>query len=279
MTAKKHKIITDAFIASLPVMAGYLVLGMGFGILLEDKGYNALWALLMSVTMFSGSLQYVGVELLASGASVLTTALTTIMVQARHLFYGISLIDTYKGQGIKKAYMIFGLTDENYSLVTRGYDPLDSRKTGWYCFYVTLFDHLYWITGCVLGALIGAIIPFSTEGVDFVLTALFVTIFVEQWISEKDHAAALIGVACTAVCLIVFGSEQFLIPSMIAIMLALTIMRFIKQNIEKKKPMLCSTDEATDSASDKVSLKSNDAEKQKSTVETDITTREEDDKQ
>ena len=222
----EKRVIRDAFIASLPVLAGYIFLGMGFGVLLSAKGYSAWWALLMSVFLYAGSMQYVGVELLATGASLITTALTTLTVQARHLFYSITLIDKYKGIGPKKAYMIHALTDETYSLVIRDYDPLDKQRNGRYCFFVSLFDHCYWISGCVLGALVGTIRPFSSEGIDFVMTALFVTIFVEQWLATKDHLPVFVGIISAVIALLIFGADNFLIPAMVIIMLTFTALRF-----------------------------------------------------
>ncbi len=204
------------------------MLGIGFGILLSEKGYGPIWALFMSIFMFAGSMQYVGVDLLASSASLISSAIMTVMVNARHLFYGISMIDKYRGAGKKKFYMIFGLTDETYSLLCDAKVPDDvDRHT--YSFFVTLFDHFYWITGCVLGAVIGTVVPFEFEGVEFVLTALFVSIFTEQWLSTKDHVPAMIGVGATVICLIIFGSENFLIPSMIVITLALAVLRKIRK--------------------------------------------------
>lgn len=227
MDDKKKEIKQDvkaAFLDTLPVMAGYLFLGIGFGVLLETKGYNAWWALFISVTCYSGSMQYVAVNLLSAGAGLLTTAITTLMVQARHLFYGISLLEKYKDVGRVKPYLIFALTDETYSLVC-------SEAAGWraanrkrYFFLVSLFDQIYWVIGCVTGAVLGAVIPFNSEGIDFVLTALFITIFVEQWLSFKDHRPALIGVGMSVLCLVIFG-ENFLIPAMALIMTSLLLMR------------------------------------------------------
>ena len=230
----KLKTYKRAFVNTLPVMAGYIVLGLGFGILLRVAGFGALWALFMSIFIYAGSMQYVGVSLLSGGASLLTVAVTTMMVQARHLFYGISLIDRYRGTGIKKLYLMHALTDETYSLVTSSHIPdfLDEKT---YYFAVSLFDHLYWITGCLLGSLAGAILPFSSEGVDFAMTALFVTIFVEQWLSEKEHRPALIGVGCTLLCLLIFGSESFLIPAMALILLSLVLLRTPIEKGEEKK--------------------------------------------
>jgi 4-azaleucine resistance transporter AzlC len=218
------KIFRRAFIVTLPVMAGYLVLGLGFGILLRVAGFGALWALAMSIFMYAGSMQYVGVSLLSGGASLVTVAVTTLMVQARHLFYGISLIDRYRGAGAKKLYLMHALTDETYSLVTSVHVPDFADEKSYY-FAISLLNHLYWITGCMLGSLAGAILPFSSEGVDFAMTALFVTIFVEQWVTEKEHRPALAGAGCTILCLLVFGSESFLIPAMALILLSLVLLR------------------------------------------------------
>ena len=214
-----------AFLDTIPVLTGYLFLGMGFGILLvEQTGKGVLWAFFMALCMLAGSGQYLAVSLMAGGASVLSAALATFLVNARHIFYGISLVDAYKGSGKKKFYMIFGLTDETYSLVTQNQPP-EGMSRHQYCFVVTMLDHIYWIIGCVLGNLAGSLIPISFEGVEFVLTALFVTMFVEQWLSNKNHLPAIIGVVSTGVCLAVFGSEIFLIPSMVLIAILLVISR------------------------------------------------------
>ncbi len=227
------KIVREAFIASLPVMAGYLVLGTGFGVLLRLEGYNALYAMLMSITIYGGAMQYVAVELIATNATLITTALTSLLVQVRHLFYGISLIDLYKGAGIRKAYMIFGLTDETYSLTVRG-THFEGKGKYTYFFLVTLFNHCYWIMGGVIGALLGEILPFDARGMDFSLTALFVTIFIEQWKTNKDRFPAVMGAATTLLCLVIFGKETFLIPTMI-IICALLLARIIKERKQVKE--------------------------------------------
>lgn len=221
----KKKALRTVFLDTVPVLTGYLFLGMGFGILLaEQTGKGVTWAFFMALTMLAGSGQYLAVSLIASGTSLLSSAIAMLLVNARHIFYGISLIDTYKGAGKKKLYMIFGLTDETYSLVTQNQPP-EGLSRHQYCFLVTLFDHTYWIIGCVLGNLAGAYIPISFEGVEFVLTALFVTMFVEQWLSNKNHLPAIIGVVSTVACLALFGSELFLIPSMVLIAILLTVSR------------------------------------------------------
>ena len=216
----KKTLFRTALLDTLPVMTGYVFLGFGFGILMQQQGFSWLWAGAMSLFIYAGSMQYVAIPLLASGAGLLTAAMTAFVVNARHLFYGISMIDAYKGAGKKKPYLIFALTDETYSLVSRTQKPDQS-----YCFLVSLFDHFYWIGGTVLGSLAGSVLPINFEGIDFALTALFVTIFVEQWLSTGDHMPAVIGAAATVVCLLFFGSDIFLIPSMIVIALGLITLR------------------------------------------------------
>ena len=216
--------LKTAFRDTIPVLTGYLFLGAGFGILLSEKGYGVGWAFFMALFMFAGSGQYLAVDLLATHASLITTALATLLVNARHIFYGISLLDAYKDAGKKKTYMIFGLTDETYSLVTQNEPPAGISRHS-YCFLVTLLDHIYWICGCVLGNVAGALLPISFEGVEFVLTALFVTMFVEQWLTHKDHLPAIIGVGSTVLCLLIFAKDVFLIPSMVLIAVLLTVSR------------------------------------------------------
>lgn len=220
---KKHAVRT-AFWDTLPVMAGYVFLGFGFGILLYQSGYGVLWAIGMSLFIYAGSMQYLSVSLLTVGAGLLTAALTTVVVNARHLFYGISMVDAYKGAGRRKPYMIFALTDETYSLVSQNQVPEGISRHS-YCFLVSLFDHIYWVVGSALGSLTGTLLPINYEGIEFALTALFVTIFVEQWLSTKDHRPALIGVSATVLCLMIFGRDVFLIPSMVIIAVGLTTMR------------------------------------------------------
>ena len=220
----KRKTVKQAFYTSLPVLAGYIVLGIGFGILLRNAGYGVLWAAVMSVSIYAGSLQYVGVGLIASGASLITAAVTSLMVNARHLFYSISMIDKYKGAGKYKPYMIFALTDETYSLLCDGKAP-DGVDANLYRFLVSLFNHSYWIIGSIIGNMLGAVLPFSSAGIEFSMTALFVASLTEQWLTTRDHAPALTGLLSTLLCLIVFGRDSFLIPAMLLITLVLTLLR------------------------------------------------------
>ena len=222
MTMQKNgKVVRQAFLKSLPVMAGYVVLGIGFGILLRNAGYGLAWAAAMAAAIYAGSMQYVGVGLLAGGASIVTAILTTFMVNARHLFYSISMIDRYKNAGKYKPYLIFALTDETYSLLCDGETP-EEGNADLYRFLVSLFNHIYWITGCVLGSLLGAVLPFSTAGIEFSMTALFIASFTEQWIRTRDHLPAVTGLFSTLLCLLLFGPERFLIPAMLLITLVLS---------------------------------------------------------
>ena len=218
----KLSLLKKAFLRSLPVMAGYIVLGIGFGILLRDAGYGPCWALTMAVFIYAGSMQYVGINLITGGASVLTTLITTLMVNARHLFYSISMIDRYKDAGHYKPYLIFALTDETYTLLCDD-SSADEHEIHLYRFLVSLFNHFYWITGCVLGSFLGAALPFSTVGIEFSMTALFIAVFTEQWMRTKEHIPAVTGLTVSLLCLLIFGPERFLIPSMLVITLALTL--------------------------------------------------------
>lgn len=221
--------LKTVFIKTLPVMTGYIALGIGFGILFNSHGYGLLWSVLMAALVYAGSMQYVAINLISGGASLITIALTTLLVNARHLFYGISMIGKYKDAGKKKPYLIFALTDETYSLLCSDDYPENADK-GKYQLAVSLANHLYWITGCALGSLIGSAIPFNTAGIDFCMTALFVTIFIEQWLSTKKHLSAVIGLASAVICLLIFGADAFLIPTMTLISVSLILLkRFIKE--------------------------------------------------
>ena len=225
------KVIKQAFLSTLPVMAGYIVLGFGFGIILKTNGHSILLAFAMSFLIYAGSMQYVALELLSSGASYIVIALTTLMVNARHLFYGVSMLDRYKGTGARKPYLIFSLTDETYSLLCAGIPELPEGRQTDYFFAVSLLDQSYWVLGSVLGALVGSVLHFNTEGIDFALTALFLTVFVDQWSSSKKHFPALVGVGVSLLCLIVFGADSFLIPAMLVIALVLCLYKEGKQNV------------------------------------------------
>lgn len=223
--------IKKAFLATIPVMAGYIVLGIGFGVLLSSKGYGFLWSLAMSGFIYAGSMQFVAVDFLGGAASLIAVALTTLMVNARHLFYGISMVDKYKDMGAAKPYLIFALTDETYSLVCNGYEG-DAKSRRRYYFLVSVFDQFYWVLGSVLGSVIGSFIKFDVTGIDFALTALFLTVLTEQWLTMDDHIPAIIGIISSVVCRLFFGADKFLIPTMAVITIAL----FILKRVRAKKP-------------------------------------------
>ena len=230
----KHQVVKQALYKSIPVMAGYVVLGIGFGILMRSAGYGLGLTAAMSLFIYAGSMQYVGVGLLSGGASILNTAITTLMVNARHLFYSISMVDTYKEAGAYKPYLIFALTDETYSLLCDGKTP-EGENPHLYRLLVSAFNHSYWVCGSILGSLLGAVLPFSSAGVEFSMTALFVASFTEQWLSTKDHLPAVTGLVCTLLSLLLVGPEHFLIPAMVLITLVLTAFRGREQAKERKE--------------------------------------------
>lgn len=220
----KWKALKSAFPYTIPVLTGYLVLGAAFGILMNNKGYSSIWIVLVSLFIYAGSMQFVAISLIASGFNPLYTFLMTLMVNARHLFYGISMLTKFKGMGKKKPYLMFGLTDETFSILCSAQPP-EGVDRGWFMFYITLLDHIYWVTGSLIGSIVGGFITFNTKGIDFVLTALFVVIFVDQWRSAKNHIPVLIGVGSSILCRLLFGAGNFIIPSMILIVLLVTILQ------------------------------------------------------
>ena len=224
--------VRDAFYRSLPVMAGYIMIGFGFGMVLRSAGYGLIWALAMSLFIYAGSMQYVGVSLITAPASLLSCAITTLMVNARHLFYSLSMIGKYRGAGLQKPYLIFALTDETYALLS---SEEESRQDfHGFCFLVSLFNHLYWITGTALGSLFAAALPFSTEGVSFSMTALFVSAYTEQWLQGQHRKSAALGLAAAFLSRLIFGRDLFLIPAMIVITVSLLAVREKDSGKEEK---------------------------------------------
>lgn len=215
--------IKTALRDSLVILPGYLVLGIGFGVLMDTKGFGLLHSFLMAVFIYAGSMQYVGVELLASAASYLTVFIMTIMVNIRHLFYGIGMLDKYKDLKKHKLYDIFALTDETFSIAcNRKMSGLNKED---YYFYLSLFNHCYWITGCVLGSILGDVLPFDFRGIEFSMTVLFIVIVIDQWEKNKDHTPVILSFITSIACLIYFGRDNFLIPSMALIIVILFIVR------------------------------------------------------
>lgn len=217
------RVIKEAFLSSIPVMMGYIVLGIAFGMLLESKGYHFIYAILMSVLIYAGSMQFVAINLLTSGASLISGAIMTLLINARHLVYGLSMIKKFENMGKLKPYMIFSLTDETYSLLVGSKTPEGCHEQ-YYLFFISFFDQCYWIIGSLLGSLIGSLLTINTSGLDFAMTALFVVIVVEQFLTSEKHLYTYLGFLISIICLILFGSESFIIPAMIGILVGLMIM-------------------------------------------------------
>lgn len=213
-----------AFPHTIPIFAGFWFLGMTYGIYMNTSGFSVFYTALMSLTIFAGSMEFVTVDLLLGVFQPLSAFLMTLMVNARHLFYGISMLDRFKGTGLKKLYLIFGMCDESFSINYTAEIPKDTDR-GWFMFFVTLFNHVYWVFGAAFGNLFGMLFTFDTEGLDFVMTALFVVIFLEQWQKDRSHISALVGVGLSVLCLWIFGADGFMIPSMLSILAVLTLLR------------------------------------------------------
>ena len=219
-----RKALSAAFPVTVPVLMGYLSIGIAFGLMLERAGYNFIWAFFMSLTIYAGSGQYLGVELLATGAVLADVALLTLLINFRHLVYGLSMLEKFRDMGPRKLYMIFSLTDETYALLSSVQVPLGVSPRNFY-FCVALLDQSYWILGSVIGAVAGALLPLDITGIDFAMTALFVVIAVEQWKTYKSHFPALLGAGATLLFLVLIGQEQMLLPSLGVIVLVLLLAR------------------------------------------------------
>lgn len=227
MQHQSHKIgkaFRSAFPHTIPILAGLLFLGIAYGIYMNVSGFSFWYPMIMSLTIFGGSLEFVAVSLLLSSFAPVQTLIMAFMLQARHIFYGISMLERFKGMGWKKFYLIFGLCDESFSINYTAEIPEDIDK-GWFMFFVTLLNHFYWVLGATLGGLLGSLLHFDTEGIDFVMTAMFVVIFLDQLLKEKKHYTSIIGLIATFLCLIGFGPDSFMIPTMLCIILLLTIFR------------------------------------------------------
>lgn len=209
-----------AFPATIPVLTGYLCIGMAYGLLMANAGYGVFWALLLSLLCYAGSMEFVAVSLLTAGFDPVQALLMALMINARHAFYGLSMLEKYRGTGWARPFLIFSLTDETFSLVST-LEPLDGVTRRDFYFWISLLDYLYWQVGSVLGALIGGLLPFDTTGLDFALTALFIVLFLEQWRKKENRPAALIGLGCTAVSLAVVGADRLVIPAMVLILAVL----------------------------------------------------------
>lgn len=222
--AARMAALRAAFPYTIPILTGFLFLGMTYGVTMVKSGFDFWYPMLTSVTVFGGSLEFMIVTLLQSPFNPLQALMVSIMIQARHLFYGIAMLDRYRDVGKKKPYMVFGLCDETFSIVC-SVDAPGGVSRSWFMFFVTLLDQLYWVTGCTLGALFGMLIRFNTQGLDFAMTALFVVIFIEQWRKDRQHISAMLGLGLSVLSLLAFGPDNFLIPAMGAILAALALLR------------------------------------------------------
>ncbi len=225
-----RKALSAAFPVTVPVLMGYLAIGIAFGLMLQEVGYNFIWAFFMSLTIYAGSGQYLGVTLLGAAASLGTVAVMTLLINFRHLVYGLSMLEKFRGMGPRKLYMIFSLTDETYALLSSARAPVGVDPRNFY-FAIALLDQSYWILGSVIGAVAGALIPFSTEGVDFAMTALFVVICVDQWKAAKTHIPAVTGFICGALFLVLIRSSNFILPALAA---AVAMLLFLRRTVEQK---------------------------------------------
>lgn len=213
-----------AFPHTVPIFAGFWFMGIAYGLLMNKSGFSFYWSMLMAMTIFSGSVEFVAVKLLLSPFNLVQSFVIALFICARHLFYGISMLDRFKGMGWKKFPLIYGMCDETFSVnytarVPQGVDH------GWFMLWVTVLDYTYWVTGAALGGIFGTWVSFSTKGLDFVMTAMFVVIFMEQWMKEKRHAASIMGIVISAVCLVIFGSNNFVVPSMAFMLLMFMSLR------------------------------------------------------
>lgn len=218
------KAFAAAFPYTIPIFAGFWFLGLTYGIYMNVSGFSFWYPMLMSLTIFAGSVEFVTVHMLLGAFNPLQAFAMTLMINARHLFYGISMLDRYRGLGWKKVYLIFGMCDESFSINYTADIPKDVDR-GWFMFAVTLLNHFYWFSGATLGGIFGSLIHFNTEGLEFVMTAMFVVIFLEQWLKEKDHRSGILGLVLSGICLAAFGADNFIIPAMLAILAVLTAMR------------------------------------------------------
>lgn len=213
-----------AFPHTIPIFAGFWFLGMAYGIFMNVSGFGFWYPMVMSLTIFGGSLEFVAVSMLLGSFAPLQTLMMALVLQARHLFYGVAMLEKYRGLGWKKFYLIFGLCDETFSINCSAEIP-EGVDRGWFYFFVTLLNHFYWVSGSTIGGIIGSLLQFDTEGIGFVMTAMFTVIFLEQWLKEKRHDSSLLGLGLSALCLVLFGADSFIIPSMICLLVLLTALR------------------------------------------------------
>ncbi len=220
----RRKALKAAFPCTIPIFTGFWFLGLAYGIYMKVSGFSFVYPMLMSLLIFGGSLEFITVEMLLSPFAPLQVFIMALLIQARHLFYGISMLEKFKGTGWKKFFLIFGMCDETFSVNYTAEIPEDVDK-GWFMLWVTFLNQFYWVSAATTGGLIGSLLKFDTTGISFVMTSMFVVIFLEQWLKEKNHVSSLMGIAVSVLCLICFGADSFMLPTMAAIVLLLTLSR------------------------------------------------------
>ena len=223
----KLKALKAAFPYTIPILTGYAFLGMALGIYMNAAGFSFIYPLMTSTIVYGGSLEFVVVEMLLSPFAPVSVFIMALLVQARHLFYGLSMLDKFKGVGLKKYYLIYAMSDETFSLNCGIEAPKDVDQ-GWFMFFIALLDQMYWIIATITGCLLGSLLNINTEGISFVMTAMFVVIFLDRWLKDKNHISAIVGILVSLICLIIFGSSSFMIPTMISIITILYILRKAK---------------------------------------------------
>lgn len=223
-TQRIGKAFRCAFPYTIPIFASFWFLGLTYGIYMHVSGFSFWYPMWMSLTIFAGSVEFVTVQMLLGAFHPIQALAMTLMINARHLFYGISMLDKYRGTGWKKFYLIFGMCDESFSINYTAEIP-EEIDSSWFLFFVTLLNHLYWVSGATLGGIFGSWIHFNTEGLEFVMTAMFVVIFMEQWQKEKRHTSAVVGLGVSLLCLLLFGADHFILPAMFGILALLTLLR------------------------------------------------------
>lgn len=229
----KKKALKAAFPYTIPIGIGFLFLGMSYGFMMQSKGFSVWYPFFMSMFIFAGSMEFVTANLLLSAFSPISAFFLALVVNARHLFYGLSMLDKYKNTGWKKFYLIFSMCDESFT-VNCTVTPPDDVDRGWFMFFVNALNQFYWVAGATSGALLGYVIHFNTKGIDFVMTALFVVMFINQWEEAEDHKPALVGVVCSVICLILFGSDSFILPAMASIILCFLGMKKYEEKRKKE---------------------------------------------
>ena len=230
----RFRALKAAFPYTIPIFAGYWFLGLTYGIYATTSGFSSIYPIIMAIVIFGGSLEFVAISMLLSPFAPLQTFIMALLIQARHLFYGISMLDKYKDIGIKKFFLIYGLSDETFSVIYTAKVPTGVDR-GWFMLFITVLDQIYWISGVAIGSILGTLITFNTDGISFVMTAMFTVIFLDQWLKEKIHIHGIIGIAASVLCLNIWGPDSFMVPTMIIVAILLTIFR---RPIEERDKLL-----------------------------------------